>query len=117
MLGLPYSAIVTQTLKFSGAKIKQARLAKGWSQAELAYRANVRERQVIRWENDQNEPRLDGIAKIAAAVGRTVDDFLADANGSASSDDDEEADAMADIERVLMRLVRKAVAETQAVES
>ncbi len=77
------------TLKFSGAKIRQTRHEKGWTQAELAFRAGVRERQVIRWENDQNEPRLDGITKIAAATGREVSDFMADP--AASSEDDEEA--------------------------
>jgi len=80
-----------QTAKFSGAKIKQARHEKGWTQAELAYRAGVRERQVIRWENDQHEPRIDGISKIAAATGKDVGDFMADNGGAASSEDDEEA--------------------------
>lgn len=80
---------MTQATKFSGAKIRQVRHEKGWTQAELAYRAGVRERQVIRWENDQNEPRLDGIAKIASATGKDVGAFIADDDGSVSSADEE----------------------------
>lgn len=83
-----------QTIKFSGAKIRQARHEKGWSQAELAYRAGVRERQVIRWENDQHEPRIDGITKIAAATGKDVGDFMADSNGAASSSPEEDEAAL-----------------------
>lgn len=92
------------TLRFSGAKIRRARHEKGWTQAELAFRAGVRERQIIRWENDQNEPRLDGITKIAAATGLEVRDFMADP--AASSDDEE---AAVDFGAALAALIDRAV--------
>ena len=57
---------------FSGDRLRQARHRNGWTQAQLAHRANVRERQIIRWENNQHEPRFDAITALAAALGVDV---------------------------------------------
>lgn len=48
-----------------GQRIAAARVTKrGWSQRELAARAGVSKRSVIRWENDQELPRLREFASI-----------------------------------------------------
>lgn len=102
---------MTTTARFSGAKIRQARHDKGWTQAELARRAGIRERQVIRWENEQHSPRLDGIAKIAAVTGLAVGDFIADDDTETLASEDEEEDAMVALMRGLRALVREATRE------
>jgi transcriptional regulator with XRE-family HTH domain len=73
---------------FSGSNLRQARLRKGWTQAELARRASVRERQIIRWENDQHSPRFDAIRALAATLGCDVRELCVPA------DEDEEAAPM-----------------------
>jgi transcriptional regulator with XRE-family HTH domain len=57
------------------------------TQAALAAAAGTRERNIIRWENDQHAPRVEHIAAIAKATGQDVDFFLA----SESDEEDEEA--------------------------
>jgi transcriptional regulator with XRE-family HTH domain len=74
---------------FSGSNLRQARLRRGWTQAELARRASVRERQIIRWENHQNEPRFEAMVALAQALGCSVRDLCGD------TDEDEEAAPMA----------------------
>jgi transcriptional regulator with XRE-family HTH domain len=61
-----------QSGSFSGSSLRQARLRKGWTQAELARRASVRERQIIRWENSQHAPRFEAMRALAAALGCDV---------------------------------------------
>jgi transcriptional regulator with XRE-family HTH domain len=64
--------------KFSGSNLRKLRLQNGWTQAELAERAGIRrERQIIRWENDQNEPRIETAVGLADALGVTVDELFA----------------------------------------
>lgn len=95
---------------FSGERLRQARHRKGWTQAQLAHNANVRERQVVRWENDQHSPRFDSIVALANALGCDVDTLCAETGDN----DDEEADPMADLSRALQALVRHAVKEQTA---
>jgi transcriptional regulator with XRE-family HTH domain len=75
--------------KFSGARIRQARHAAGMTQAALAVAAGTRERNIIRWENDQHSPRFEHVAAIAKATGKDIEFFVAEAE---STDDDEESD-------------------------
>lgn len=51
------------------------------TQAELARAAGTRERNIIRWENEQHAPRLENIIRIAAATGKPVDFFMVDGVG------------------------------------
>lgn len=55
------------------------------TQAELARKAGVSERNIVRWENDQHAPRVDHIAAIAQATGRDVEFFLTE---EAAEEDD-----------------------------
>jgi transcriptional regulator with XRE-family HTH domain len=74
---MPYSAPMA-VKRFCGANLRRFRLAKGWTQAELAERAGIRrERQIIRWENNQNEPRIETAVGLAEALGVSVDELFA----------------------------------------
>ena len=67
-----------------GARIRQARLRAGLTQAELARATKTSERNIVRWETSANAPRMESVAAIARATGHSLDDFLGD-------EDDEEA--------------------------
>jgi transcriptional regulator with XRE-family HTH domain len=95
---------MAMTLRFSGKKLREFRLSSGLTQAELARRANVRERQIIRWENDQNAPRSGAVMVLGQVLGQPSDSFFTDENGS--EEDDEEADPMADLVTALRAFVR-----------
>ncbi len=72
---------MTTTQKFAGSKIRAARHAAGMTQAALARAINTRERNIIRWENDQHAPRFANVAAIAEATGRPLEFFLAQEAG------------------------------------
>lgn len=63
-------------MKINGARIREARLGAGMTQARLAQVLETRERNIIRWENDQHEPRTEFIAAIAKATGKTIEFFV-----------------------------------------
>lgn len=88
---------------FSGTKLKALRLARGLTQAELAHRAHVRERQIIRWENAQNVPRIGSIKALARVLKTSVDGLME------TDEDDEEADPVADLMNAIRALVRAEV--------
>jgi transcriptional regulator with XRE-family HTH domain len=92
--------------RFSGSKIREARHAAGLTQAALARAINTRERNIIRWENDQHEPRFENVAAIAKATDRPLEFFSAAAT-DAGEDDDEEADLAVDLLSALRRFVRE----------
>lgn len=75
----------------NGGRIKEARLAVDMSQAQLAREIHSTEKNIQRWENGQNQPRVSSVALIAEATGHEIDFFL---TGSSEADDDEEAAAM-----------------------
>lgn len=91
-------------LQISGSRIREARLGAGLTQGQLARTIETSERNVIRWENEQNQPRVESVAAIAKATGRDLDFFL---TGSSESDDDEEAAALSldDYLRVRVRQI------------
>jgi transcriptional regulator with XRE-family HTH domain len=61
--------------QFSGSKIREARHDAGLTQAALAHAINTRERNIIRWENNQHEPRFEHVAAIAKATGHPLEFF------------------------------------------
>lgn len=62
------------------------------SQAQLARAAGTRERNIIRWENEQHAPRLENIIRIADATEKPVEFFFADgADSSAAMSREDEA--------------------------
>lgn len=91
-------------MKFSGAKLRALRNAAGLTQAELAHRAHVRERQIIRWENDQNVPRTPAVAVLASVFGEPLTSFFTE--GADETEDDEESDPVAVLVAAIRDLVR-----------
>jgi transcriptional regulator with XRE-family HTH domain len=49
--------------------IRQARLARGWSQAELSRRSHIPSAMLSRYESGSNRPRADALFSIAEALG------------------------------------------------
>lgn len=94
----------------SGARIREARLSAGMTQAQLARSIETRERNIIRWENEQNEPRMAAVVAIATATGRDLDFFL---TGSPEAEDDEEAAALT-LDEYLRVRVRQILREETA---
>ena len=59
-------------------KLKEIRESKNLTQSELADSVGVTQGVVSMWEIGLCKPALDNIKKIAAALGVTVDELLAD---------------------------------------
>lgn len=61
-----------------GQRIRAARMAQGWQQAELAYRAGLNSSYVSHIETGQTKLSLPTIVKIANALSVSVDALLCD---------------------------------------
>mgnify|MGYP005789402165 CR=1 FL=1 len=59
-----------------GENIRNARKAAGMSQAELAERLNVRQKDVSRWENGAHIPSLETFAEICRQLNASADEIL-----------------------------------------
>ena len=58
---------------FNGAAIDRIRRAKGWTYRELANRIDCTQQSCIAWVQGQQEPRATMLAKIADALGVSID--------------------------------------------
>jgi transcriptional regulator with XRE-family HTH domain len=108
------SSLVTAEYRANAAKvgirIRKAREAAGYSQERLALAIGTSRRNILRWENGYNVPRVEHVVRIANATGRSAEYFLGE-------DDEEEAVLSADLARVLNALVGKAVRAALAEQS
>lgn len=59
-----------------GSRIRNVRLSVGLSQAEVARRVGAKRQQVWDWEKDRSEPKLEHLARLAEALGVSVDTLL-----------------------------------------
>lgn len=91
--------ILSTVQGISGSRIRQARLKAGLTQAALARAVNTSERNIVRWENNHNAPRMEYVAAIAEATSHDLAFFL----GSGDSDDEEDREVVADLMRALDR--------------
>lgn len=57
-------------------RIHQLRMALGWSQVELARQLNVSKQTVSNWENDNIQPSIDMLVRLAEVFGVTTDYLL-----------------------------------------
>lgn len=73
------------------SRMAQALAAKGWSQGELARRANIRPETVSRYLAGENRPRTKEALAIAKALAVTTDWLLTGAEALTSLDDGYEA--------------------------
>ena len=59
-----------------GDKLKQARVDAKVSQAELAERIGVYQKDISRWENGERTPSVEAFAKICKALKVSADELL-----------------------------------------
>jgi transcriptional regulator with XRE-family HTH domain len=59
-----------------GQRIRRARQSKGWTQAELGFRARLRETTICRYELGHQTPNIKNLSRIADALGVSVDYLL-----------------------------------------
>lgn len=67
-------------------KIAEARIAKGWSQAELAKRIGTTQQQIARYESGQNDVKSSVLMKLSSALGVTISYLLGVSNELSSND-------------------------------
>jgi transcriptional regulator with XRE-family HTH domain len=93
----------------NGKRIRDARHGAGMTQAQLARTIETTERNIIRWENSKNQPRIESVAAIARATGHDIDFFL-----EASPDDEDEEAAALTLDDYLRMRIRQIVREEGA---
>lgn len=59
-----------------GQRIHEQRQALGWSQVELARRLSVAKQTVSNWENDNIQPSIEMLIRLAKLFGVTTDYLL-----------------------------------------
>lgn len=89
---------------WNGKRLRELRLRKGWSQDQLARAATTSQRNIVRWENDQNKPGSNSIGRLAAALEVDEGDFFS--NGSDPDDAEDESELAADLLYALRAFVR-----------
>lgn len=57
-------------------KINELRLTNGWSQVQLAKKLNVTKQTVSNWENDNIQPSIDMLVRLAKVFNVTTDYLL-----------------------------------------
>jgi len=67
------------------ARIKSARVQRGWKQKHLAAAAHVEPMTVSRWERGATTPDFDALSLIAEATGKPLNYFLPDIEPEVSS--------------------------------
>lgn len=63
-------------VRLFAARLREVRLSRGLTQAELAHRAHVTPTYIGKLENATTAPGIDLVARIAAALGTSVADLL-----------------------------------------
>lgn len=66
-----------------GSRLKRAREAKGISVLALAGLTEIQPRTIERWEDGLHDPKIEDAAKVASALGVSLDD-LAGLDGAAA---------------------------------
>lgn len=96
------------TVRVNGRRIREARQSAGMTQAQLARSIETTERNIIRWENSQNQPRVSSVAAIAKATGRDLDFFL---TGSAEGEEEDEESSALTLDEYLRLRIRQMLVE------
>lgn len=104
---------MARRLLFSPDQMREARLRRGWSQAQLAHALQTQEQKISRWERGINEPGANAVAAMAVALGQSIEFFYVEA----SADDDEKEAAMRRLQaRALIDSVDPIVADALYAE-
>lgn len=59
-----------------GQRINELRLAAGWNQVDLAKRLNIAKQTVSNWENENIQPSIEMLVRLAKLFGVTTDYLL-----------------------------------------
>lgn len=59
-----------------GANIRKARKQAGLTQAELAKRMEIQQRDISRWESNDRAPSVFSFGKLCKAMGASADELL-----------------------------------------
>ena len=59
-----------------GARINELRIASGWSQVQLAEKLNISKQTVSNWENDNIQPSIEMLVRIANLFSVSTDYLL-----------------------------------------
>ena len=59
-----------------GQRIHELRQARGWSQVELARKLNVSKQTISNWENDNIQPSIEMLVRLAQVLNITTDYLL-----------------------------------------
>lgn len=100
--------------RVSGSKIKAARLRAGMTQSQLARAAQTSERNIVRWENDQNSPRAGHVAAIAKATGVDQGDLMQSLDESGEDEEDADRVFHADLLEALWSRIGQALGKEEA---
>ena len=57
-------------------RIRKLRMERNWSQVDLAKKLNVTKQSVSNWDNDNIQPSIDMLVKLAGAVSVSTDYLL-----------------------------------------
>lgn len=68
-----------------GERINELRISNGWNQVELAHKLNITKQTVSNWENENIQPSVDMLIKIADLFGVSTD-YLLNRNTKATLD-------------------------------
>jgi transcriptional regulator with XRE-family HTH domain len=69
-----------------GARIKQVRLQRGWSQARLADHTGIKREHISRLENGHNVPTVGTMQRIARVLGISLAQLLTDKTGGGQNE-------------------------------
>lgn len=68
--------MVTEVVKILNQRIREMRQAQGMSQVELAGRLGVTKQSISNWENDNIQPSIEMLVKLALTLGVSTDYLL-----------------------------------------
>jgi transcriptional regulator with XRE-family HTH domain len=91
-------------MQVNADRIRQARVDARLTQDELARKLETSQRNIVRWEKGENQPRIEKLGAIAEATGHEVGYFL-----SSEDEDEEAADPVASLMDAIRAIVRQEV--------
>lgn len=76
LVPVPPAKSLDRILEEMGARVRKARLAKGWSQTDLGRRVGMVQHNVSALENGQRAPTFEHLLELARVLGMTLDELV-----------------------------------------
>lgn len=92
-----------------GEKIRQLRMARGWSQGQLEYRAGMKGGYISLVESGKRNPKPETLGKIAGAFGITLEELLTGESGSSLLQGERGLAIYTDREQPMIRTILTAI--------